>query len=83
LLGGEINVETVGAYASGLASEFPFVASDESLRMFRAYGTQTGVVIGDAKLAADLGRRGKRFGGPDQSAPDGDRPGAFDRQSHS
>mgnify|MGYP001084517734 CR=1 FL=1 len=56
LPGGDFPVAEVQDRIATLQADFPFLTAAWALRLFRAYGTETWEVLGDAKSAADLGQ---------------------------
>lgn len=56
LPGGNFAYDEVDSRIAQLASDFPFLGSDNARRMFRAYGTDAAAICDGAKTAADMGR---------------------------
>ena len=56
LPGGDFPHDGVAALRSGLRVDYPFLTEPWAARLIRAYGTEAGLVLGQAKSAADLGR---------------------------
>ncbi|SEQ26457.1 glycerol-3-phosphate dehydrogenase [Thalassovita taeanensis] len=56
LPGGDFPVAEVQDRIAALQADFPFLTAAWALRLFRAYGTETWEVLGDANSAADLGQ---------------------------
>jgi glycerol-3-phosphate dehydrogenase len=57
LPGGDFPVNAFAAQVGGIAKKYPFLELREARRLVRAYGTRAERVLGNAKSAADLGRR--------------------------
>jgi len=57
LPGGDFAVEDFEALVSEIGGSFPFLAAEQARRFARAYGTSARELLGDARRAADLGRR--------------------------
>lgn len=56
LPGGDFPVDGVDEMVSRLERRYSFLTSEWALRLVRAYGTNAGRILGDAKTADDLGR---------------------------
>ena len=56
LAGGDFPYAEVEARIADFARRYPFLDPQTARRIFRAYGTRAGTVLGDAKSAGDLGR---------------------------
>lgn len=54
--GGDFPVDGVDALVERLKADYPFLSPRHALRLVRAYGTQAGEVLGDAKSMEDLGQ---------------------------
>lgn len=57
LPGGDFPVNAFAAQVGVLAQKYPFLELREARRLVRAYGTRAVGILGDARSAADLGRR--------------------------
>ena len=55
LPGGDFPVDGVPALVAALKAAHPFLTDRWALRLVRAYGTEAGQVLGDARTEADLG----------------------------
>ena len=56
LPGGDLPYTEVERTIAGLSAKYPFLAHRNVRRLFRAYGTETEAVVGDARSLADMGR---------------------------
>jgi glycerol-3-phosphate dehydrogenase len=56
LPGGDLDVSAIPALAAELQRDFPFLTAAHAGRLAHAYGTRAVRLLGNAKLAADLGR---------------------------
>lgn len=56
LPGGDMAVDGARGLAVQLATRYPFLGAEWARRLVRAYGSEAGHLLGDAKEAADLGR---------------------------
>ncbi len=57
LPGGDFRHDEVPRLVSALMTAYPFLTNRWALRLVRAYGTEAREILGDARSAADLGRR--------------------------
>lgn len=57
LPGGDFPVNAFAAQVGSIAKKYPFLELKEARRLVRAYGTLAARILGNAKTAADLGRR--------------------------
>ncbi|MGI6245911.1 MAG: glycerol-3-phosphate dehydrogenase [Pseudochelatococcus sp.] len=60
LPGGDFPHDGVAALQARLVADYPFLTKSWAARLIRAYGTETWLVLGEARAAADLG---EDFGG--------------------
>jgi glycerol-3-phosphate dehydrogenase len=56
LPGGDFPVDGVAALTAALRADYPFLDAYWAGRLIRAYGTEARAVLGDARMAEDLGR---------------------------
>lgn len=56
LPGGDFQVGDVAQLIAELQKDYPFLSPKWARRLIRAYGTDARTILGDAKIAADLGR---------------------------
>ncbi len=56
LPGGDFPIDGVAALVAGLRARYPFLTDYWAGRLVRAYGAEAGDVLGEARVAADLGR---------------------------
>ncbi|WP_323785112.1 glycerol-3-phosphate dehydrogenase [Thalassovita sp.] len=56
LPGGDLPVTQVADHKVALIRRYPFLTEKWAERLFRAYGTEAGQILGDARTATDLGR---------------------------
>ena len=56
LPGGDFPVGEVARLVGDIQDRFPFLTDFWARRLMRAYGTETAMILGDAKQAADLGQ---------------------------
>ncbi len=56
LPGGDFPVDGVGALIAELRRDYPFLTDFHAKRLVRAYGTEAGLILGNAQAAEDLGR---------------------------
>jgi len=56
LPGGDFEVDAVARLTEALCDTYPFLEAAWAGRLIRAYGTEAGEMLGDARVAGDLGR---------------------------
>ncbi|WBU60012.1 glycerol-3-phosphate dehydrogenase [Paracoccus albus] len=56
LAGGDFAVDQFNHLVSELSQQYPFLGAARARRLVRAYGTEAGVLLGDATTVEDLGR---------------------------